>query len=112
MMLKLKAMNKCQEKFDAHLSLHPCADGQYDRIPLIKYDLQCININDVDEGKIGECEDISSVDMNEELSEESYESPSEKPSGSDSEEIRKFKNDQKVRQESKMMLTKLKTLLS
>lgn len=102
LMLKLKAMNKCQAQFDAHVG-----DKCYDKITLVKYDLKCTNINDVDEGEIEDYGEISSVDMDE-ISEES----SEMPSGSDSDEIKKFKNDQKIRKESKIMLRKLKTLLS
>ena len=43
---------------------------------------------------------------------ETSEESSELPSGSDSDEIKKFKNDHAIRKESKMMLNKLKSLLS
>ena len=55
---------------------------------------------------VSEHESISSSDMYEVSEEKS--SSSESPSGSDSSAIRKFKNDKNIRQESKMMLSKLK----
>ena len=70
----------------------------------MKYDLDCIDINDLGKEEFQSFEEYISSDMDDGISEKF----SESISGSDDEEMKTLKNDNEIKKESKMMLKKLR----